>query len=55
MTTVATPPAKPTVKARYHASYDRDCPQCGQRIKRKDPVAQLSSNPDAHVCARCTP
>lgn len=55
MTAVASLPAKPTVLARYRASHDRPCPQCGHGIKHKDPVAQLSSRPDAHVCARCTP
>ncbi len=55
MTAVATPPAKPEVLARYRASHDRDCPQCGQRIKQGAVVAQLSTRPDAHVCARCTP
>ncbi len=56
--TAAAPPAtggKPTVLAVYRASHDRDCPQCKHQIKKGDPVAQLSTNPDAHVCARCTP
>ncbi len=55
MTAVATPPAKPEVLARYRASFDRDCPQCKQRIRQGAVVAQLSTRPDAHVCARCTP
>ncbi len=55
MTAVATPAAKPQVLARYRASHDRPCPQCGHDIKQGRVVAQLSTRPDAHVCARCTP
>jgi hypothetical protein len=55
VTAVATPPAKPQVLARRHASHDRPCPQCEHLIKKGDRVAQLSTRPDAHVCARCTP
>ncbi len=55
MTTVTTPPAKPTVLAVYRASHDRDCPQCNRPIKQGAPVAQLSTRPHAHVCERCTP